>query len=89
MIKGNPMKVVSLSKRKGGVFSTVTACNLAVAAAADGLSVVVVDLNIQQRSAAKWGERRAARTEGGPAVVAASAEQLAPLLAALRTECDL
>ena len=83
------MKVVSLSKRKGGVFSTVTACNLAVAAAADGFSTVLVDLNVQQKSAAKWGERRALRTEDGPAVVAATGAQLEPLLAALRAECDL
>lgn len=52
--------VVAFAGRKGGTGKTTVATAFAVAAAEDGASVAIGDFDIRQKSAASWGERRAA-----------------------------
>lgn len=72
------MFTVALISRKGGAGKTTLACGLAVAGERAGLTTVLVDLD-PQGSATAWARLRGAET---PAVVAGSAPQLPPLLAA-------
>ena len=71
-----PVKTVSVIAQKGGAGKTTLSLSLACAAAAEGLSAVVVDLD-PQASAASWGDRRESDT---PAVVPAQAPRLARIL---------
>ena len=73
-----PVKIVSVIAQKGGAGKTTLSLILACAAAAEGLSAVVVDLD-PQASAASWGDRRESDV---PAVVPAQAPRLARILAA-------
>ena len=75
------MKIVSVIAQKGGAGKTTLSLILACAAAAEGLSAVVVDLDPQASaaSAASWGDRRESDV---PAVVPAQAPRLARILAA-------
>ena len=52
------MKTVAIVARKGGTGKTTVAINLAVVAQAQGLSVVLADMD-PQRSAMDWARRRA------------------------------
>lgn len=52
------MKIITFAAQKGGVGKTTTAVNIALAAQAVGLKVVVFDLDMQE-SATSWYERRA------------------------------
>ena len=70
------VKTVSVIAQKGGVGKTTLSLILACAAAAEGLSAVVVDLD-PQASAASWGDRRG---PGAPVVVPAQAPRLARIL---------
>ena len=72
------VKTVAVIAQKGGAGKTTLSLSLACAAAAEGLSAVVVDLD-PQASAASWGDRR---ESGAPAVVPAQAPRLARILAA-------
>ena len=51
------MKVVSVFARKGGTGKTTLSVATACAAAAEGLSTAIVDLD-PQATAASWGDRR-------------------------------
>jgi chromosome partitioning protein len=54
------MKIVAIAINKGGVGKTTTSKNLATAAAAAGLNVLLLDMDAQENSR-KWGTRRKAR----------------------------
>ena len=71
------MQTLALIAQKGGTGKTTIALSLAVAAEADGLSVLVVDLD-PQASACRWGDRR---TADSPAVIDAQPARLAAALA--------
>ena len=71
------MQTLALIAQKGGTGKTTIALSLAVAAEADGLSVLVVDLD-PQASACRWGDRR---TMDSPAVIDAQPARLAAALA--------
>ena len=72
------VKTVSVIAQKGGAGKTTLALSLACAAAAGGLSAVVVDLD-PQASATSWGDRR---EFDAPVVVPAQAPRLERILAA-------
>ena len=61
--KGDVMKTIVMGKQKGGIGATTLVRELAVAAAADGLRVVVIDLD-PQHTLSKWWNRRTAGAEG-------------------------
>ena len=71
------MKVISIVSQKGGVGKTTIAVHLAVAAANEGLTVALIDLD-PQATAAQWSDWRGGEN---PAVVAAPHARLAPTLA--------
>lgn len=50
-------KVIAITNQKGGVGKTTTAVNLAGALQETGRSVIVADMNNEQRSATKWAQR--------------------------------
>jgi chromosome partitioning protein len=54
------MRIVAVAINKGGVGKTTTCKNLATAAAAAGLNVLLLDMDGQENSR-KWGTRRKAR----------------------------
>ena len=54
------MAVIAFVSQKGGVGKSTLARALAREAAAGGLSVLVGDLDVQQQTAFRWSERRAA-----------------------------
>lgn len=56
-----------IGSEKGGTGKTTIACNLAVALAAAGRDVVLVDAD-PQASATRWAERRAGQQDGRPVV---------------------
>ncbi len=71
------MKILAVIGQKGGNAKTTTALGVAVAAAAEGHTVAVIDLD-PQPSAANWGDRRA--NSDSPAVIACPAARLGPVL---------
>ena len=80
------MKVLSVIAQKGGAGKTTVSLAVACAAAADGLSAVVVDLD-PQATAASWGDRR---TADNPIVIPAQPPRLDRILAAAAAqEVDL
>ena len=72
------MKILAIVSQKGGVGKTTIAVHLAVAAAKNGYSVAVVDLD-PQATAAQWADWRA-ETDPNPVVVAAPHARLGPTL---------
>ena len=80
---GSRMEVVAIVSSKGGVGkTTVTQC-LAVEALRQGLASAVIDTD-PQRSAADWGEQRAASDLDAPAVIALGAKALASVVQDLK-----
>lgn len=74
------MIVVSLISQKGGPGKTTLALNLAVAAAQQGLTAVIIDLD-PQANAANWKDRRAG---DNPAVVSSPPGRMRQTLEAAR-----
>jgi len=72
------MYVIAIVAQKGGTGKTTLALCLAVAAANDGKSVLVVDLD-PQATASNWGDRRIADQ---PVIASTQAARLPKLLAA-------
>lgn len=73
------MKTISIISQKGGAGKTTLAVNLAGAAVAKGLSVIIIDLD-PQTSAKKWHDDR--EDKETPAVISAHAERLQQALKA-------
>lgn len=71
------MKTISIISQKGGAGKTTLAINLAGAAVAQGLAVMIIDLD-PQTSAKKWHDDRADKET--PAVISAHAERLPEIL---------
>ena len=70
------MKTISFISQKGGVGKTTLAIHLAVAFAADGLNVAILDLD-PQASAAEWKDFR---EEEMPGVIAIPSSRLPKVL---------
>lgn len=73
------MKTIAIISQKGGAGKTTLAVNLAGAAIAQRLSVVIIDLD-QQTSAKKWHNERTDKES--PVVISVHAEQLGEALKA-------
>lgn len=81
------MPVIGFVSQKGGVGKSTLARALAREAAAGGLAVLVADLDVQQKTALRWSERRV-RAGLEPAVPVRSFDTAAEALAA-EGEVDL
>ena len=68
------MKTISFISQKGGVGKTTLAIHLAVAFAADGLNVAILDLD-PQASAAEWKDFREEEMPGVIAIPSSSAPE--------------
>lgn len=79
------MQVITIAMQKGGVGKSTLARSLAVAAARDGLSVLVIDMDAQQ-SVSQWAERREADM---PVVVFSTENELPKKLAQAKKAADL
>lgn len=79
------MQVITIAMQKGGVGKSTLARSLAVAAARDGLSVLLIDMDAQQ-SVSQWAERREADM---PVVVFSTENELTKKLAQARDAADL
>jgi chromosome partitioning protein len=77
------MKVISVVSSKGGVGKTTLSQCLAVEGLRQGMAAAIIDAD-PQRSAAEWGEQRAAAGLDAPAVIALGARPLAGVVAELR-----
>ena len=85
------MKIVAVTINKGGVGKTTIAKNLGTAAAAAGLSVLILDMDTQQNADA-WGKRRRQLQPERqlPIVQFTTERDLPEVLARARSaECDL
>lgn len=79
------MQVIAVAMQKGGVGKSTLARSLAVAAARDGLSVLIVDMDAQQ-SVSQWAERR---EDDMPVVVFSTENELPKRLEQARGAADL
>ena len=80
------MKVISVLAQKGGTGKTTLSVAIACAATADGLSILIVDLD-PQATASSWGDRR---SSGHPVVLPAQPPRLPRVLdAAARAGVEL
>ncbi len=71
------MRVIALGQQKGGVGKSAAAINLACQAIAKGETATIIDMDVDQATALKWGTRRGS---DAPKVESADANRLAPLL---------
>lgn len=77
------MNIVAIVSSKGGVGkTTVTQC-LAVEALRQGIAAAIIDAD-PQKSAADWGEQRAAADLDAPAVIALGSKSLVSVITDLR-----
>ena len=77
------MNIVAIVSSKGGVGkTTVTQC-LAVEALRQGIAAAIIDAD-PQKSAADWGEQRAAADMDAPTVIALGSKSLASVVADLK-----
>ncbi len=79
------MQIITIAMQKGGVGKSTLVRSLAVAAARDGLSVLILDMDAQQ-SVSQWGERREAEM---PVVVFSTENELPRRLEQARGAADL
>lgn len=79
------MQVITIAMQKGGVGKSTLARSLAVAAARDGLSVLIIDMDAQQ-SVSQWAERREADM---PVVVFSTENELPKKLGQAKDIADL
>lgn len=79
------MQIITIAMQKGGVGKSTLARSLAVAAARDGLSVLILDMDAQQ-SVSQWGERREADM---PVVVFSTENELPKRLEQAKSAADL
>ncbi|MTH80146.1 ParA family protein [Paracoccus aestuariivivens] len=79
------MQVIAIAMQKGGVGKSTLARSLAVAAARDGLSVLILDMDAQQ-SVSQWAERRDADM---PVVVFSTENELPKRLDQAKGVADL
>jgi chromosome partitioning protein len=79
------MQVITIAMQKGGVGKSTLVRSLAVAAARDGLSVLILDMDAQQ-SVSQWGERREADM---PVVVFSTENELPKRLEQAKGAADL
>jgi chromosome partitioning protein len=86
-LKEKEMRIVTLAQQKGGVGKTTVCFNLATQAAARGKTAAILDMDVDQGSATKWGLRRKAAARASPeiAVYSAKSANLAAKLAELKT----
>lgn len=79
------MHIITIAMQKGGVGKSTLARSLAVAAARDGLSVLILDMDAQQ-SVSQWSERREADM---PVVVFSTENELPKRLEQAKSAADL
>ena len=79
------MQIITIAMQKGGVGKSTLVRSLAVAAARDGLSVLILDMDAQQ-SVSQWGERREAEM---PVVVFSTENELPRRLEQANGAADL
>lgn len=79
------MQIITIAMQKGGVGKSTLVRSLAVAAARDGLSVLILDMDAQQ-SVSQWGERREAEM---PVVVFSTENELPRRLEQAKDAADL
>ncbi|MGA7329355.1 MAG: AAA family ATPase [Rhodomicrobium sp.] len=77
------MRIIALAQQKGGVGKSTAAINLACRAHAEGEKAVLIDMDTEQGSSLKWGQRRKGQP---PKVITADASNLPSTLAKLRQE---
>ncbi|MCY4671755.1 MAG: AAA family ATPase, partial [Rhodococcus sp.] len=76
------VKVIAVLAQKGGAGKTTLSLSLAVAAAADGLTCALIDLD-PQATASNWSDRR---DEDTPVVISAQAARLPKILAGAQSQ---
>lgn len=79
------MQVIAIAMQKGGVGKSTLARSLAVAAARDGMSVLVIDMDSQQ-SVSQWSDRRG---DDMPVVVFSTENELPKKLEQAKAAADL
>lgn len=78
------MPIVTAAQQKGGVGKTSVIINLACQAIARGKTAAILDMDTEQGSATKWGERRKKAGLNGPAVYTVKTSGLAQTVKTLR-----
>src|SRR5579883_988316 len=78
------VRIVALAQQKGGVGKSSVAINLACQAHLAGKKVALIDMDKEQGSSLKWGERRGSAEL--PKVIAADAFGLPSLLKELAAD---
>jgi chromosome partitioning protein len=76
------MIVVALAQQKGGVGKSAASINLACQAVEAGAKTALVDMDMEQGTTSKWGERRKDKTK--PAVLTSDGSDIDAVLAALK-----
>jgi len=79
------MQIITIAMQKGGVGKSTLVRSLAVSAAREGLSVLILDMDAQQ-SVSQWGERREAEM---PVVVFSTENELPRRLEQAKGAADL
>jgi chromosome partitioning protein len=77
------MRIIALGQQKGGVGKSAAAINLACQAIAHGESSAIIDMDVDQATALKWGKRRDGKP---PAVERADVNSLPGVLKRLNDD---